>query len=70
MVIAALIISVLALLMATASVVLLLAQYFSTHKIEILDPKEMHKQLQELDKQDAKINEKVRNIESQQDDWL
>ena len=70
MVVAALILSVLALIASLASLVLLIAQRMSTHKLEIIDPKAMAEQVLEMEKQDAKINDKVRNIETQSDDWL
>lgn len=65
MAIAALIISVLALIMSTACASLLIGQRLSTHKMEIFDPAA----IEEMNKQDKKINEKIKEIE-QDDEWI
>lgn len=62
MAIAALILSVIALIMSTACVALLIAQRLSTHKVEFIDPTA-------LEEQDKKINKKITEIEND-DEWI
>lgn len=63
--IAALILSVLALIMSMGCVVVLIAQKLSTHKIELIDPAA----IRELEEQDKVINKKINEIESD-DEWI
>jgi len=67
--IAALIISVLSLIIALGCAVAILVQRFSTHQIEILDSAKIQKQMEEMDKQDKKMNAKIKEIENN-DNWL
>jgi len=67
--IAALIISVLSLIIALGCAVAILVQRFSTHQIEILDSAKIQKQMEEMDKQDKKVNAKIKEIENN-DNWL
>ena len=67
--IAALIISVLSLIIALGCAVAILVQRFSTHQIEILDSAKIQKQMEEMDKHDKKMNAKIKEIENN-DNWL
>lgn len=63
--IAALILSVLALIMSIGCVVVLISQKLSTHQIELIDPAK----IKELEEQDKVINKKINEIE-QDDEWI